>query len=202
MSILKEFVVRYRDEGHVRFQIPAIVCDSTVAQILQDGILSITGVYSVNLYRSQRKLSIRYNEVACDFKSLAAQLAQLLTDLQKSGGLVAKPKEVSPWKQKFSDKLNSFKVTNWAKEKYSDAKDTVHAAKIITNIGMKKPKAFLQDPEKAITDFFTDVLVLFMIRLHWNNITQLWIVSPFKYRYEWMAVFYMVYLLVRSRKPK
>jgi len=44
--------------------------------------------------------------------------------------------------------------------------------------------------------------VLFMIRLHWNNITQLWIVSPFKYRYEWMAVFYMVYLLVRSRKPK
>lgn len=202
MSIQKEFVLRYRADGHVRFQIPAQICDSTVAQRVQDGIAGITGVYRVNLYKGQQKLSIRYQESVCDFNALAKQIYQLLGQLEKASALTPSLPEKSKWKQKLSAKMDTFKATRWAKEKYGDAKETVQAAKIITNLGLKKPKAFMKDPEKAITDFLNDVLVLFMIRLHWENITKLWIVNPLKYRYEWMAVFYMVYLLVRSRKPK
>jgi hypothetical protein len=51
-------------------------------------------------------------------------------------------------------------------------------------------------------DFFNDILVLFLIKLHWTNITQQWLLKPLKYRYEWMALFYMFFLLVRSRKKK
>ncbi|MDD1623545.1 MAG: hypothetical protein LUO94_02110, partial [Methylococcaceae bacterium] len=69
-------------------------------------------------------------------------------------------------------------------------------------LGMKKPTAFMKDPEKAIIDFLNDILVIFLIRLHWNDITQNWLVKPLKYRYEWMALFYMFFLLVRSRKKK
>jgi len=96
--------------------------------------------------------------------------------------------------------LGDFKATRWAKEKFGDVKETVQAAKVITRLGMKKPKAFMKDPEKAIIDFLNDILVLFLIRLHWNDITQNWLVKPLKYRYEWMALFYMFFLLVRSRK--
>ncbi|MDD1614053.1 MAG: hypothetical protein LUP98_05325, partial [Methylococcaceae bacterium] len=103
---------------------------------------------------------------------------------------------------KAKSRLGDFKATRWAKEKFGDAKETVQAAKVITRLGMKKPKAFMKDPEKAIIDFLNDILVLFLIRLHWNDITQNWLVKPLKYRYEWMALFYMFFLLVRSRKKK
>jgi len=203
MSIQKEFVLRYREDGHVRFQIPARICNIDVAKAVTDGISGIDGVYRVNLYRSQQKLSIRFKESVCDFKSVAKQLFDLLTDLEKKGDLKPKPVSKSTlWKEKAKAKLDAFKPTRWAKEKFGDAKETVQAAKVITRLGMKKPKAFMKDPEKTVIDFLNDILVLFLIRLHWNDITQHWLLKPFKHRYEWMALFYMFFLLVRSRKQK
>ncbi|TAN67001.1 MAG: hypothetical protein EPN17_12285 [Methylobacter sp.] len=203
MSIQKEFVLRYRVDGHVRFQIPVQICNVDVAKAVTDGISGIDGVYRVNFYRSQQKLSIRFDEAVCDFKSLAKQLFHLLADLEEKGAL--KPRPVSKsvlWKEKAKSKLDGFKATRWAKEKFGDAKETVQAAKVITKLGMKTPKAFMKDPEKTIIDFLNDILVIFLIRLHWNNITQHWLISPLKHRYEWMALFYMFFLLVRSRRQK
>jgi hypothetical protein len=203
MSIQKEFVLRYRVDGHVRFQLPARICHVDVAKAVTDGISGIDGVYRVKLYRSQQKLSIRFNESVCDFKSLAKQLFQLLADLEKTGALKPKPVSKSAlWKEKAKSRLDDFKATRWAKEKFGDAKETVQAAKVIGKLSMKKPTAFMKDPEKTIIDFLNDILVLFLIRLHWNDITQNWLVRPFKHRYEWMALFYMFFLLVRSRKQK
>jgi hypothetical protein len=203
MSIQKEFVLRYRVDGHVRFQIPARICNVDVAKAVTDGISGIDGVYRVNLFRRQQKLSIRFEESVCDLKSLARQLFHLLAELEKNGGLKPKPvSKSSLWKEKAKSKLDDFKTTRWAKEKFGDAKETVHAAKVITRLGIKKPKAFMKDPEKAIIDFLNDILVLFLVRLHWSDITQHWLVKPFKHRYEWMALFYMFFLLVRSRKQK
>ena len=203
MSIQKEFVLRYRVDGHVRFQIPAQICSGEAAKAVTDGISGIDGVYRVNLYRGQQKLSIRFEESFCDFKSLARQLFDLLADLETTGFLKPKPVSKSArWKEKAKSSFDDFKVTRWAKEKFGDAKETVQAAKVITRLGMKKPKAFIDDPEKAIVDFLNDILVIFLIRLHWTEITQNWLLKPLKYRYEWMALFYMFFLLVRSRKKK
>jgi hypothetical protein len=206
MSIQKEFVLRYREEGHVRFQIPARICHVNVAKTVTEGISAMDGVYRVNLYRRQQKLSIRFNESRCDFKTLAQQLFVLLTNLENDGLLTAKllsaKEDSGRWKEKVLSTFGSLKVTRWVKGKTDDAKETFHAAKIITKLGAKKPKAFIKDPEKAIIDFLNDILVLYLIKIHWTNITQNWLIRPFKHRYEWMAVFYMVFLLVRSRKPK
>lgn len=206
MSIQSEFLLRYQIEGHVRFQIPAQVCEASVAKAIEEKILAIEGVYRVSLYRNQRKLSIRFQESVCDFKTLARMLYQLLADLEKSGAFqqatVTQSGRFASWQEKAKSKLNDLKVTRWAKEKYSDAKETVQAAKVITKLGMKKPKALINDPEKAIIDFCNDILVLFLIKLHWTNITQQWLIKPFKYRYEWMALFYMFFLLVRARRKK
>jgi hypothetical protein len=203
MSIQKEFILRYRIDGHIRFQIPAKICEETAAKAVTDAILAIAGVYRVNLYRKQQKLSIRFQESVCDFKSLARQLFQLLADLEKTAVFTQKTvAQTESWQEKAKAKLQNLKATQWAKEKYSDAKETVQAAKIITKLGMGKQKALINDPEKALIEFFNDVLVLFLIKLHWTQITQQWLLKPIKYRYEWMALFYMVFLLVRSRRKK
>lgn len=204
MSIQKEFTVRYRDEGHVRFQIPELLCNEVVAKTVSAEILKIEGVYKVDLFRKQKKLSIRYQEVVCDFKQFARQLFQLISELDEKGLLVApvvnELKEKSKWNLK--SKVQDWKATRWASEKYGDAKDTVQAAKIITKMGMKKKGGLIKDPEKAIIDFLNDVLVLYLIKLHWTRITQEWIPKPWTFRYQWTAVFYLFYLLMRSRKPK
>jgi hypothetical protein len=72
----------------------------------------------------------------------------------------------------------------------------------VGKIGTKGPKALFKDPEKATIDFLNDVLVLYLIKTHWTRITQEWLVKPIVHRYEWMAVFYLFFLLVRSRRPK
>lgn len=204
MAIQKEIILRYRAEGHVRFQLPAQLCSDNAADAVSNAVGSIDGVYRVSLYRRQRKLSIRFNEAICDFKSLAHQLFQVLGALECQGALKPKSSINSSasnfWRKRGEQETVSKK--GWFREKYGEVKETLHAAKIITKLGIKKPKALIKDPEKAVIDFLNDILVLFLIKLHWQNITQQWVVKPLKYRYEWMAVFYMFFLLIRSRKPK
>ncbi len=205
MSIQKEFIVRYRAEGHVRFEIPEQLCDKAVAEIVASGILGIDGVYKVDLFRRQKKLSIRYQSVVCDFAELATHIFQFLAELDEKGLLVAQVvADVNFEKQTAWDlkaKVKSWKASRWVAKKYGDAKETAQAAKIIAKIGFKKPKSFIKDPEKALIDFLNDVLVLYLIKLHWTRITQEWLVKPWLFKSQWAAVFYLFYLLVRSRKP-
>ncbi len=205
MSIQKEIIVRYKGDGHVRFEIPDQLCDEAVAQLLTSRIQEIEGIYRVSLFRRQRKLSINYQETVCEFKHMAKQLFQLLSELDKKGLLI--PKVVNELKNKktkrsVKDRFKEWKAAKWANEKYTDAKETVHAAKVIGKLGLKKPNALIKDPEKAIIDFLNDILLLYLIKIHWTRITQEWIPKPWAFRYEWTAVFYLFYLLMRSRKPK
>ncbi|MCD2449476.1 hypothetical protein GO003_003640 [Methylicorpusculum oleiharenae] len=202
MAIQKEFVLRYQEEGHVRFGVPEKVCHKDVAETLLKEISAIDGVYKVNLYHSQKKLSIRFHSSVCEFKSLAKQLFQILANLEKKGALEASPSLRGSTFLNRKVKTSRYSPISWIKEKINNTKETVHAARVLTRVTLKKPNSFINDPEKAVVDFLNDILVLFLIKLHWQNITQQWIVKPFKYRYEWMALFYMFFLLIRSRKAK
>ena len=206
MSIQKKIIVRYRDEGHVRFEIPDELCQDIFAEKLTTHLLEIEGIYRVKLFRRQNKLSIRYDAIVCNFKQLAQQLFVLITELEKQS-----VSDVKESREKKSDILSSWtinsqikqwKVSRWASEKYNDAKETAQAVKIMTKVGLKGPKALIKDPEKALIDFFNDILVLYLIKLHWPRITQEWILKPWTFKYQWTAVFYLFYLLVRSRRPK
>lgn len=201
MAIQKEFLLRYRHDGHVRFQIPSRLCEAAVAKLISDNIAAIDGIYSVRLYRGQQKLSIRYDEYVCDFNLLAKQLSEVLSDLEQQGWFEAKA-VVESGKLRLKNKLNQNRISRWFGEKYQAAQETAQAAKLLGKLGSKGPKALINDPEKAIIDFLNDILVLYLIRVHWTRITQEWLVRPFVYRYEWMAVFYLFFLLVRSRKKK
>ena len=205
MSIQKEIVVRYRDEGHVRFQIPSKLCGVTVAKQITTEILKIEGIYQVNYFRRQGKLSIRYKEVVCEFKQLAIQLFQLISQLEEQGLLVETEKKKSlvisiPPEWEVKSKLAKWKPTRWASEKYTDIKETTQAVKILAK-GWRKKSALIKDPEKATIDFFNDILVLYLIKLHWTRITQEWMLQPWTFKTQWTAIFYLFYLFMRSRRP-
>lgn len=204
MTIQKEFVLRYRDNGHVRFQIPQRASEDRIARLITDQIVLIEGVRAVRLYRSQKKLSIRFDEVACNFPGLASRLFQALAELERQGVFAPQAVVELPKNKHFilKERFQHTRINRWLGEKYQAAKETVQAAKIIGKLTTKGPKALIKDPEKATIDFLNDILVLYLIKTHWTRITQEWLVRPFVYRYEWMAVFYLFFLLVRSRRKK
>lgn len=204
MAIQKEFVLRYRNDGHVRFQVPPPACQPIVAALISEKLAVINGVKVVKLYRGQGKLSIRYDEMVCGFSGLATQLFQILAELEQQGHFESKPLVEQAKKSVLGIKkrLKHTRIGGWLNQKYQAGKETVQAAKIIGKLGTNGPKALIKNPEKATIDFLNDVLVLYLIKTHWTRITQEWLVKPIVHRYEWMAVFYMFFLLVRSRRPK
>ena len=54
MSIQKKITVRYREDGHVRFEIPDQLCDELAATTLTSKILNLEGVYRVKLFRNKK----------------------------------------------------------------------------------------------------------------------------------------------------
>lgn len=202
MAIQREFVIRHRLDGHVRFQVPPKAVEPGVADLLENAIAAIRGVRAVKLYRGLRKLSIRYDERRCAFIELVRQLDDLLTAFERQGHFAAssleQPASASVLKQRFQQS----RVGRWLDQQIIAAKETAQAARIVGKLSSKGPKSLMQNPEKAIIDFFNDILVLYLIKTHWGRITQQWLPRPFAHRYEWLATFYLFFLLVRSRRPK
>jgi hypothetical protein len=195
MSIATQIFVRHRAAGHLRFAVPQALCQPEATQRLQEELRQAEGVYRVDLYRRQRKLSIRYIEGVTNFKAVTRALYEALAKIEApppccaSG--VAMAEEVLE------------ETEGWLKSKYEEAKETLTALGIVAR-GASKAKPLLLTPEqeKFATEFFTDILVLYLIKLHWHLIMGHWIKNPWQYRSEWMATIYMIFLLVRSKKPK
>jgi len=200
MSIQKQIVVRYRAPGHVRFDMPSALCDPTVAQALVSALSRIDGVRQVDFYFRSGKLSIRYVESVCDFPALARHLAALVQRLQE-GKEIAATAPSSASAAGFKKKVTQAGPVRWVREKYTEAKETVTAMTMLAKMGMKKPSAFIKDPEKTAINFLNDILVLYLVKRHWHLITNHWLLHPLRYRYEWLTIFYLFYLLVRSRLP-
>ena len=94
-------------------------------------------------------------------------------------------------------------LTGWLRAKREETKETFTALGIVTrSIGKGKPLAVSPDTEKFAIEFLTDILVLYLIKMHWHLIMAHWIRNPWQYRSEWMATIYMIFLLVKSKKPK
>jgi len=205
MSIQQEIILRYRSDGHVRFQLPARLCQKNAAFNLQQAIENIEGVYHARIFRRQGKLAIHFSHQICSFANLAKRLFEILEDLKKQGHLDINNQEKDLPKQTFTqslkEKIENLRVSQWTKEKYTDTKDTAKAMGILAKLSRKNKSGILKNPEKTLVNFFNDVLVLYLIKTHWHIITQHWILKPFRYRFEWLSAFYLMYLLVRSRMP-
>ncbi len=54
--------------------------------------------------------------------------------------------------------------------------------------------------EKAVINFLNDLVAFYLIKTHWELISQRWLKDPLKYGNAWLTTFYLVFLLVRYRK--
>lgn len=193
MSLKKQIILRYSSAGHVRFDLPAQLCDAAARSHIESALRTLEGIYRVSLSPGSRKLSVRFDIAVCELKTIARKLSALVdAGLGQGGGareMVAAGGAAGPFR--------------WLREKAQEAGETLEALKIVARRGVKNSsKLVTPGRERGVIEFFNDVLVLYLIKLHWHMITQHWLRQPLRYRYEWMAVFYMIFLLVRSRRPR
>jgi len=198
MSIQQQVVLRHRSEGHLRFDLPAPLRQPGASERLVPELQAIEGVYRVELRERQGKLSIRYLATVCDFAAMVKRLHALIGELA-----AAKPQPSCCSAQASAHRAVQAQNTTsplkrWFREKAEEARETTHALMILAKSGLKA----MERRPRWVTEFMNDLLMLYLIKIHWHHILYLWLPNPWRHRYEWMATFYLIHLSVQSKLPK
>jgi hypothetical protein len=204
-DLLRQVVLRHRADGYLRFDLPPGLCTGPAAATLRAALEVLDGVYRVSFYPAYDKLAIRFHPAACDVARVARALAQGLNTVEAEGlspgcercaARAAEETSPSPLKAR----LTNLKAVRWARAKAEEMREGYDAVRQLSLARFKKVPDVLQNPEKAVHEFLTDILVLYLIKVHWDRITHQWLRAPLRFRYEWLAVLYLTYLMVRARR--
>ncbi|GAB6047059.1 hypothetical protein JCM19379_08830 [Methyloparacoccus murrellii] len=202
MSILREITLRYRAEGHVRFDLPKSLCDAAVAATIVKGLAAREGIYRVDLQPRSGKLSIRFLPAVCDI----SQVLQRLRDVILAQPVPAIPRGAS---QAMVARASSRALalpsnagsgfSHWLREKVRELRETLIAMRILASRAFGSLNSTLTQRPRWVKEFLNDLLMLYLIKLHWHHILTEWLPNPWKHRYEWAATLYLVHLSVQAR---
>lgn len=195
-TLWSEMVVRHRSAGHIRFDLPARLTTPHAAAALEAGLRRVPGIYRVTLFPSMGKLSIRWFEEECSLAELVRALAALVGPAAEAGE--APPSPPSGLLQRLKQTGPLARLRN----RYDDirAKGELVYRLMAAKSGVKGALPF--DAKDWFIHFANDLVVFYLIRLHWDRIVGQWLPRPWTFRYQWMTVVYLVFLLVRFRKAK
>lgn len=195
-ALWSEMVVRHRSPGHIRFDLPACLTEPAAAAALETGLRRVPGVYRVALFPSMGKLSIRWFEEECSLAELVRALAPLAEAAATAGQRPATPRPGLMQRLKQAGPLARLR------SRYDDvrAKGELVYRLMAAKSGAKAVLPF--DAKDWFIHFANDLVVFYLIRLHWDRIVGQWLPRPWTFRYQWMTVVYLVFLLVRFRKAR
>lgn len=204
-TLMRQVVLRHHADGYLRFDLPPGLCAGAPAAIVTEHLQAVEGIYRVSLYPDYDKLAVRFHAAVCDLHRVAVALAAGLARVEAEGlapGCEACARrareEAEPTGLKA--RIMNLGPVRWAREKAEQVRQSTAALRQLSQARFKRVPAVLENPEKAIHEFLTDILVLYLIKVHWHRITTQWLRAPWQFRYEWMAVFYLIYLMMRARR--
>lgn len=198
----RHIVVRHREPGHLRLELPAELCEGPRAEALESALVGRAGIYRATLYRSARKFSLRYDPHQASEREVVLALRAQLDRLP--GPLV---QALQPAAEQLGQTLHATKARIGENARRKLARFRL----ALMQLRQAQPKqgtlsAHLQPilanalTERAIINFLNDLLAFYLVKVHWELITKRWMRNPVAHADAWLAVFYLVYLLVRYRK--
>jgi hypothetical protein len=206
MSISQHVLLRYRDEGHLRFDVPRELCEPGAATALVSGLRAIEGIYRVNLDSGSGKLAIRYLPAVLGFADVITRLKGLIQSLAAKTRPASASRAVvaSTASQSLTERFQSVQMAfaQWLRAKLQELRETTEAMKItIRRFTGGDPSGGSPQP-RWLKEFLNDLVMLYLIKYHWHHITTEWLPRPWTHRYEWAATIYLIYLSVQARLPK
>jgi len=197
-----QVIMLHREPGYLRFLLPKDLCGEAAAAYLVQAIGAREGVRRVRVYRSTRKIAISYMETVCSYYDVARSFGSAVAIIAEGAAvLVNNPASTksSPL-QKLKAKANKSPFLSRWRGRLEGARSTLG---LVARTARRKAKSHEEEApkwEKMAIVFLNDVAVFYLIKVHWKLITEKWLKAPIRHRYQWMTVFYLVFLTVRYKK--
>ena len=206
-DLARRIVVRHREAGYLRLELPAEVCHPTAAIAFDAALRHVAGIYRVTFHAAQRRLVVSYDAHACTAADVARALKACLCALPEgeAGGdpVIVPAGAAAPLAERVTPALQD--AARQARRAFGQLRRGLE--------GLRQPKARpgslqarLQPmlanalTEKAIINFLNDLVAFYLVKVHWELISQRWLKDPVRHANAWLTVFYLMFLLVRYRK--
>lgn len=177
--------VLQRHAGYLCLRFPPALRDRAFGITLDEGIMSLPGIVQIAWITAEGKLLVRFDPALCTHADVARRVKALLPESPPAAPTATDPAtgETPSPRPGLADYLGDLrgKLVTVAPERF-------------------RPVVESATTEKAVTNFFNDIVAFYLIKVHWDLIVNRWLKEPVKYGNAWMTVFYLVYLLVRYRK--
>lgn len=191
-QLASRIVVCHREPGFLRLELPAELCTATRAEALERGAAALAGVRSAAVDRGWRRISLRHDPAVLGTAQLARRLAGLIDALPDETAAESAPRTdaAAPAGGGLQPLLDRVRA----------ALPPADAAPPGSLQARLLPVLDSALNEKAILNFFNDIVVFYLVRVHWDLITKQWLKQPLAHSNAWMTTFYLVFLLIRYRK--
>ena len=209
-SISCQILVLHKSAGHVRFALPEALANPGSAAVIEAALLCIPGVRLVRIDPGTGKMGVHYDPIACSLRQLALVLKGSLeaaaaaatrptaSGVPPASGIGEIGQQLARGVKQAETLARRFLHRTQAQFAPPQPADTGETPGKLTPLRRAFDPALLN--EKAVINFANDIVAFYLIRIHWNLITQHWIKSPLRHADAWLTVFYLTFLLVRYRK--
>jgi len=179
--------VLQREEGYLRLRLPGPLRTPDFGTTLESSLKALSGVMRTSWLTVEGKLAVRFDPQRLTHADVARRIKALLPAPAIESQAAELPEPAPP-----PAEPNSVGLT----ERLDDLR-----AKLIAAAPERfRPLVESATTEKAVTNFFNDIVAFYLIKTHWDLIVKYWIKDPVKFSNAWLTVFYLVFLLVRYRK--
>ncbi len=184
-ELARRIVVLQRGAGFLSLELPHELQQRDVGQHIEQHLAAITGILAAAVDPNGRQLSIRFSAASLSTAQVARAVFSALNDLPPAEA--SRPQNTTPGLQPLLDKLKTLLTP---------------ATPPVTGSLQARFQPLVESAltEKAIINFFNDIVAFYLIRTHWDLISKRWLQHPIAHSNAWLTVFYLIFLLIRYRK--
>jgi len=206
-DLARRIVVRHREAGYLRLELPVGIGHPAAVAAIEAALRQVTGVYRVAFYAAQHRLVVSFDAPVCTTADVARALKGCLHTLPEAStstpGAAAPAHAAAPAVARVIPALQD--AASQARRAFGQLRSRIEALR-----QPKAPPGSLQAKlqpmlanaltEKAIINFLNDLVAFYLVKVHWELISQRWLKNPVKHADAWLTIFYLMFLLVRYRK--
>ena len=203
-DLARRIVVRHREAGYLRLELPAEICSAAAIGVIDAALRRVVGVYRVTLYAAQRRLVVSFDAHVCTAADVARGLKVCLHALPDEAIAAAPaPDTMTALAGKLNPALHD--AARQARRAFANLRGQIerlrHPRAAPGSLQAKlQPMLANALSEKAIINFLNDLVAFYLVKVHWELISQRWLKDPVRHANAWLTVFYLMFLLVRYRK--